>query len=417
MTEIVPPFALRAQDPIPTIDDCAIEMLSDGGGYRISWQMPTGLHGRRAQVFARKVTSKSSPYAIKPKRAEPYFLGTGYGHIDVAGLSQDIEIYIVPELGEEGVFPGPQHATPIRCTTPEFRRIGGLSDVSGFAVERDGSGFVMQWAPVASPELTHYEVRRGTRWEGAKVIARTKDTQIRYAYPTTGSHDFMVRAFFGPGMPSPRVTQSLGNEWISAGTGHRSTSSGDLYIVIDEHPLMSSATLSDLTLDGSTIKISDGKHSGTATFSTSNTLAYNVLRWALDWDVYQTEPGEVWGDGCNRWRDVIMGSPEAQFATYSERRPSWRRPGVNLDVGAAELDEIGFCNFVWGRGTTVGHHTRCKVDIRYHNSQSTFTSWKPFEPGCTLGDGAEVRFTLERGSLRQQLNLEGVAITAFAPAN
>ena len=417
MTDIVPLGVLRPNGPIPTIDDCKIEMLSDGGGYRISWQMPAGLHGRRAQVYGRKVTTPVRTSAVPVPAAEPFLLGVGTGYLDVPGLTEDIEILIVPEMGEQGVFAGPQHTTRIQCKAPEFRRIGSLANVQGFMVETDGTGFSFCWSPVPSPELTHYEIRRGTRWEQARVVARTTGTSARYDYPPSGLHSFMIRAFFGPGMPSPYVTQADAVQWITAETkGVIADEQTEILATINDKPLLSSLTLSTgLELSGSVVRIKDGYYSGTATYATGTSMAATPLRWAVDWNVYQTEPGEVLGEEGNRWESLILGTPEAQFTDLNERRPSWRRPGVDLDTSFADLDDMGWCNYVLGKTGNLGHWTRCTVDIRYRTDTTpTWTAWRKYQPNITHGDGAEIRFTLERATFRQQLNLESLAVSAFA---
>lgn len=414
MSEIVPPFALLPQTPIPQVSDVQVQLLSDGGGYRISWQMPAGLHGRRAQVYGRKVGARPAPRRLpvaESAASRPTLLGTGVGFIDVSGLDADLELRIVPELGEQGVFPGPQHAAAVRPIVPEFREIPNAATVEGFTADVDGSGILLQWRPCPGPDLTHYEVRRGTSWVGARVVARTTDTWVRYEYPPSGTLEFMVRAFYGPGIPSPDIA-TASTSFLTVGKGFITDARTNAYTVLDESPsLASGVTLSsDLEESGGVVTIKDGFYKGTITFESEDSGAYVPLRWSADWKTWQTEPGETLG--CGRWQEMKIGDPEMQFALVQGRSGSWRNPAVDLDVLWSDLDQLGWC-YVPGRGSgTLGESSRCTVAVQF-NKDGSWSTAVPWKPSCTVGSAIRLIFTLERASLRQQVHFSNLSMTAY----
>jgi hypothetical protein len=77
----------------------------------------------------------------------------------------------------DGVYQDPSEAAQLVTTIEEFAPAPPPNIVRLSAAPRD-VGYVVEWAPVHSPNLEYYEIRRGPQWHGAEVIARTRDNRL-----------------------------------------------------------------------------------------------------------------------------------------------------------------------------------------------------------------------------------------------
>lgn len=68
------------------------------------------------------------------------------------------------------------------------------SNVTGFSAVTTDDRILLSWAAVPDQDLAEYEVREGTVWSGAPIVARARSTQVKFAPRVAGAYNWMVKA-------------------------------------------------------------------------------------------------------------------------------------------------------------------------------------------------------------------------------
>ena len=80
------------------------------------------------------------------------------------------------------------------------------SDVTGFTVQRRVSDLMIAWNELQDADLSGYEVRVGTGWDDAQLVAKTSGTQMLHDQSAAGQYPYHIRAIDTSGNYSAHVT-------------------------------------------------------------------------------------------------------------------------------------------------------------------------------------------------------------------
>ena len=80
------------------------------------------------------------------------------------------------------------------------------SDVTGFTVQRRVSDLMIAWDELQDADLSGYEVRVGTGWDDAQLVAKTSGTQMLHDQSAAGQYPYHIRAIDTSGNYSAHVT-------------------------------------------------------------------------------------------------------------------------------------------------------------------------------------------------------------------
>ncbi len=79
-------------------------------------------------------------------------------------------------------------------------------DVQGFLVMRRTTDLLLSWTANTDADLSGYEVRVGSGWDSADLVAQTAGTQLVHAQSASGQYNYYIRAFDTSGKYSNNVT-------------------------------------------------------------------------------------------------------------------------------------------------------------------------------------------------------------------
>lgn len=103
------------------------------------------------------------------------------------GASYDVRIRAVSALGVEGSYTTTvSHVVVGKTAAP--------SNVSGFTSIANSYGILLNWADIADFDLDKYEIRLGTAWATATLIAQIQGTSYLWEIQTAGVYSFLIKA-------------------------------------------------------------------------------------------------------------------------------------------------------------------------------------------------------------------------------
>ena len=85
--------------------------------------------------------------------------------------------------------------TPLTANITALGKTAPPADVSGLAYAIDPFvGVTLSWGEVADIDLDAYEIRRGTDWDTAVVLAKARTTYFKVGYLDAGTYTYLVKA-------------------------------------------------------------------------------------------------------------------------------------------------------------------------------------------------------------------------------
>lgn len=363
-----------------TVDASAVEIKRAATGeYVIGWIPPAGLRNRGAVVSIRENAS-----------AEWSVLGRVSGSsIVVESLHPDrsdyrIDVRVAPYIDELGV--ASPTATVHRVHVPEFCGLP-IETPARLDLKVTGDNIVATWPAVDGAD--YYEVRRGDEWDGAPVVAKTTETELRIGDLAAGTRRYHVRARrkFGGWSPSSATATAIWSKREDA-------------IAIDAVDVATGTLTLDAGMENTPdATLAKGYLTGSATVEVKVDSPFAAW-WTAEVDYFESMPGL---DSAHPLA-AIPASDDGYFRGTYTREPSDRFPGVDLDseyVGDPPLAASV-------RGSGAGRNTSVVVDVRWDKGSGTFTAWERFRAQRMRAERAEFRITARRRSTDYQ-----VTLTAF----
>lgn len=262
-----------------------------------------------------------------------------------------------------------------------------------------GEDVELRWDPTPGNEVLFYEVRRGTVWSGAPVVARTHETSLRLAAQLTTERTYRVRAFFvggsfssadatvtvTPAMPAARQADVSADADLNDAPGH----DGTAYVS------------SRLELDTSTLV---GRYTAPAVSAGSDTS----WEWIVEIDTSQEQ---------TTLPAVEPGTAEAMVTTAQGREPTRERHGPDWEstLGTVPLTSSGQDFESSDTAEPRTDFTVAKLEVRYNGTAlGGWTAWQEYEPRRIQSEQAQVRVTLGRSNLNWERYVTRIRVEARA---
>lgn len=371
--------------PTPSIEQVtSVQLTRDAapGRFRIAWAMPDGHRAKRARVFVRRST------------AEPReLLGEVVGDQLITELDPDAPLLVAvcPE-DDEGTFLAPDEADEVALTPPEWR-VTDFDAVSGLVAQNVPEGIELSWSPLRSSEIVAYEVRVGTHWPGAPVLARVRESRVLIRDLPAGDHTLHVRALYAGGIYS----------WVTASVvATRSLPAGTVELYVDAFDAGDGTHSQTDIADG--VAIAAGKLEATWTLETAAELLEECEPlWAISLDTVEEQPGFSGADWTWPGSD-----PESFWMTGLAREASRRKPGcADFDLSGSEHTEAGATWLDPGSGPAgaVGANSRALIEIAFDGG-----AWETYVPQRRRATSIDVRVRLARVSLDFQRRVRSLSV-------
>lgn len=274
---------------------------------------------------------------------------------------------------------------------PEFRA-EPVQAVEGLRAVVDADGVLLAWSGVDGAEL--YEVRRGTYWDGAEVVASTTERRCRIAEVPKGERTYHVkarRAWSGVSGRAASATVTWDVPGDAVNLAH-----------LDVAAASASTIGTGLATSGTLVEIATGYHSGT--FEDELDIGAEVsAAWTCEVDHHEEMLR------MPSWLErVPVDAGEGNWWGQLTREPTVRHPGWDLE------DETDIATVSWdsARNRGAGRNTIAIVQARWSSDGATWTDWERFFPQRRRARYMQARCRLRRGSLSYQIRAERLRMQA-----
>jgi hypothetical protein len=291
----------------------------------------------------------------------------------------------------------PQQGTVATITVPEFTQ-ALTPTISNLVATEIGDG--LDWDEITVLGLSHYEVRAGTNWVGARVVAKVKDNMVRWTAPPTESQ-LMVVAHGKDG--------SQGNPTLIANQGW-SPEGSRAYINKDDIADGLLGTHSDTRIDAGLefLELGEDAFSGSYVMPEQDAGFVGPFLWRLAIDIHEYDAATV--DGVLD----LVASGEASWRTVDGREASPGLPGVDfsrsVDDTSGEVVDSFDDELVHGQIGEAGSHTRVLVESRYFDG--VWTSYGVHTDGVRTAQKIQFRITLDRETLTHEAQVHELIVSA-----
>jgi hypothetical protein len=379
---------LGRSEYVPAATEISLVPAAAAGMTEIRWTMPRGKRGKRARVYA----------ALPGRPLE--LIGEVVGDSMTAPVDPDDQLTIAVAVeDDEGTFDSPGLAATATLRAPEFRPVD-QSRLSSVAALDTPTGVLLTWRPAVVEDLRYYEVRRGTVWTGAPILARVETPEVLLEHLPAGTHDLMVRVRFAGGLYSQRWDQVQVTRAVWPHESRLATATADLSLGLFTRTEHASGIL----------QLQAGAYSGR--WEPTSDLIDLGTPITADWRLV-LGTHVVSGELCESDDGSLCGDPENMWQEVHGREPSRRLPGCwDFDqdgiAGDTELcaHDRTLCT---GPEGTLGELSRAAVEVSWDGG-----GWDPFVPGRRRAQTLAVRLKLDRIDQDQLRVVTHLRAEAFA---
>ena len=204
----IQPFSL----PLVSAENVRLDLYEHGTRAVVTWERPADARGTPSRIYLRNPRPKGL-IMLEDRLSDewlPVWQGVG-DSAELLGLEpgESYELVVVVER-PDGAAQSPEEATAITFTAAEFPDISPLPARIGFDAERS-EGFEMTWNDARHDSTRRYEIRQGSIWDGAFVVARTAAERLWLKEAPYGTgQTYQVRTVAESGLPSElEIRQSV----------------------------------------------------------------------------------------------------------------------------------------------------------------------------------------------------------------
>lgn len=377
------------QDLPPNI--FGVSVVPTGSGHLARWRQPGGYQGAEVAIYLQRVDGGEWVLAGKTTSEQMLLqLRTG----DTYRIS-----ICIP--GQDGATVSPETGDQLQFLAEEFPGSAppAITGARANIVEDD---LLVQWDDMQQRSIDYVEVRAGSNWTAARVLARERSPRATIPEPPAGVPLLLAaRASSGlygpivqiaaPGWTPPNVVQRLLEDDLapSPAGAHSGTQWNATDLVLELQSGVLSGTYTSVELD--------------RTFQAP-------WFWQVRIDAEEIE------DGLVSELDDEPGIGEALWALVSGRPASPASPGLDWRERVQDDDmPVGddpATNLVRGPVGVVGSHTQAQVESRFY-VDGAWTAYRPHVDGVVLASRMQVRVTLGRRSLRYRVRVRLLTYTAY----
>ena len=367
-------------------------VATDVGGHRLSWTRPANKVGAPARVY------------LWDNQVGIWILvaGTDGSEVLLRGLRVGDAYRVAVCLPNRAGEPVPPELGDLLDFVPEEFPSIAPPPVTGARANIVEDDLLVQWDELQQRSIDYVEVRAGSSWTAARVLARERSPRATIPDPPAGVPLLLAaRAPSGlygpvvqiaaPGWAPPNVVQRLLEDDLSpspAGTHDGTQWNG-----------------TDLVLE-----LQSGVLSGNYTSVELDRTFQAPWFWQVRHDAQEIE------DGLVSELDDEPGIGEALWALVSGRPASPASPGLDWRERVQDDDmPVGddpATNLVRGPVGVVGSHTQTLVESRFY-VDGAWTAYRPHVDGVVLASRMQVRVTLGRRALRYRPRVRLLTYTAY----
>lgn len=343
------------------------------GEYRLAWGRPPSHSKLEARIYVRPRGIDLWVFAGSTDLDELRLRGLRVGE------SYEVSVCLPNRLGQPVPAELGDHATVAPEEFPPYQ-LPSLTNVRATVLEH---GVLVQWDELQQRDLDYFEVRSGSSWAAADILARERAPRVVLTNPPAGA-PLLVAARSRSGLYGA-ITSVPNPGWTPA--GHVSA--------LSTADLAPAGTLTDAIWNAATasIELGAGKLQGSYE-SLEQDLGYQApFFWRVLIDRREIEELTL-GD-----LDFEMGSGEARWRTLEGRPASPFKPGVDWQLRLGDLDmplgDLPDTLLLGGHIGEVGSHTRVLVESRFYVN-GVWTNYRQHVDRVVVASRMQVRLALGR---------------------
>ena len=261
---------------------------------------------------------------------------------------------------------------------------------------------LVQWDELQQRSIDYVEVRAGSSWTAARVLARERSPRATIPDPPAGV-PLLLAARAPSGLYGP-VVQIAAPGWAPPNVVQR--------LLEDDLSPSPTGTHDGTQWNGTdlVLELQSGVLSGNYTSVELDRTFQAPWFWQVRHDAQEIE------DGLVSELDDEPGIGEALWALVSGRPASPASPGLDWRERVQDDDmPVGddpATNLVRGPVGVVGSHTQTLVESRFY-VDGAWTAYRPHVDGVVLASRMQVRVTLGRRALRYRPRVRLLTYTAY----
>ncbi len=369
-----------------------VTVLAQGGGsHRISWGVGSD-SGLPSRVFVRVVGGTDWQLIGTSSDASLNYQGFS------VGVRYDVSVV---RANRRGQYVQPDAGAVVQVTPEEFSVDSPMPITSARATVVDDE-VLLEWDENGQSTLDYVEVRAGSQWAAAPVLARSRAARLPLENPPGGVPLLLAarsrNGLYGDVVALPAVS------WTPPGRVQR--------LLEDDLAPSPAGTHTNTQWNATTLRL---ELAPGALLGTYESLAQDM---GFDADFYwqvRVDPLE-WDDTPVSELDFIMGSGEARWRRVSGRPASPSGPGLDWRLRVADLAmpvrDLPANLTSRGYLGVFGSHTQVLVESRFHVNGS-WTAYRPHVDRVLVARQMQVRLTLGRRSQTYRAEVRALAYAAF----
>lgn len=377
-------------DPLPG-DSLGVRLVGlPDASHLLAWGAARGL---RTRVYVREAGVPTWMLVDETLRNEVRMRGLQVG--------RDYEVAICPE--NRSGRPVPPDLGEIATVRPEEFPRWQLPRVTNARATVLELGVLLQWDDLGQRSLRYYEVRIGSTWSAAKVVARTQTPQVLLSNPPGGA-PFLIAARADSGLYGPAVVVAEPT-WQPTGTAE--------LLVVDDFATTPAGTHSGTAWNATDgcIELSGDNLTGTYTSAEQDLGSDQTAYWRVRVDRQELEDVTI-GD-----LDFELGSGEARWRTLAGRPASPAAPGVDWQTLISDLDvpigDLPADFLIGGHVGEAGAHSQILLETRFY-SAGAWGAWREHLDRVVTARRMQARLTFNRRTSGYRARLLTLQFEAYA---
>ena len=369
-----------------------LNVAASDGGHRLRWARPSNKVGSTALVY------------LYDEQVAVWLLvgGTEDDEILLRGLRVgDTYTASVCLQNAEGEPVPPELGDQVEFVPEEFPAIAPPA-VTGARANIVEDDLLVQWDDMQQRSIDYVEVRAGTNWTAARVLARERSPRATIPDPPAGV-PLLLAARAPSGLYGP-IVQIVAPGWTPPNVTQR---------LLEDDLSPSPAGAHDGTQWNATdlvLELQSGVLAGTYTSAEQDMGFQASFFWQVRHDAQELEDVLV-GSLAE-----LVGSGEALWRTASGRPASPASPGLDWRTRVQDLTmpvgDLPASLLARGYAGVVGSHTQALVETRFH-VDGTWTPYRPHVDGVVVARRMQVRVTLGRRTLDYRVRVRLLTFAAY----
>ena len=378
------------QDLPPNI--LGVTVIPTGHGHAVRWRQPGGFQGAEAAVYLQDADAGGEWVLVGKTTSEEMPLRL------LTGATYRVSICIP---GRAGATVSPETGDQLQFVAEEFPPFAPPA-VTGARANIVEDDLLVQWDDMQQRTIDYVEVRAGTNWAAARVLARERSPRATIPDPPAGV-PLLIAARAPSGLYGP-IVQIAAPGWTPPNVVQR---------LLEDDLAPSPAGAHSGTQWNATdlvLELQAGVFSGTYTSAEQDMGFQAAFFWQVRHDAQEFEDVPVSALA------MPIGSGEALWRLVSGRPASPASPGLDWRTRVQDLTmpvgDLPAALLARGYVGVVGSHTQALVESRFQ-VDGTWTPYRPHVDGVVVARRMQVRVTLGRRTLDYRARVRLLTYAAY----